>query len=334
MNFEKINLQISKSKLNINLLLYKTVKDLIQTKLSDNQIIILIEKLKLLINSEEKFSKKLDILFNSVEYLSKNKAIQTKIINLFENTILEKKHLIVFKLSLNLIRFKDFILKESKLYTENFRIAEGVHIMDFTYDYNMLILPYSVRVSGSLLIKVLFRKINSKTNEIFKPIQSDIKKIKEIDPETILQIIFAESASQSIRSSSGSSYEKRFEEVLINNNIKYTGQSHDSNLQSVEYDFKLFFKNKSIGVSAKRTLRERYKQNHENVSQLDVDAMFLITLGIDLNEDKVNSILQKNKQYIFVASDLYYKKEYFKNNKRVFPLDKLNNSLIKSILSK
>lgn len=58
MKVEEINLEISKSKLNINLLLYRTVKDIIQSKISDKQIIILIEKIKILVNSNEDFYNK------------------------------------------------------------------------------------------------------------------------------------------------------------------------------------------------------------------------------------------------------------------------------------
>lgn len=57
-----------------------------------------------------------------------------------------------------------------------------------------------------------------------------------------------------------------------------------------------------VGVSAKRTLRERYKQNFENNNLLgDVDYMALITLGIDLNNDKMDNILAKK---VFLLSYL------------------------------
>ena len=57
-----------------------------------------------------------------------------------------------------------------------------------------------------------------------------------------------------------------------------------------------------LGVSAKRTLRQRYKQNFENNNLLgDVDYMVLITLGIDLNKDKMDNILAKK---VFLLSYL------------------------------
>ncbi len=229
----------------------------------------------------------------------------------------------------------DYILEKSKLYSDNFKACDNIHIMDFQYDQNMLNLPYAIRVSGALLIKLLFFEIQQNKNEFYSSLISDIKKIKEIEPETILQIIFAESASQSIRSLSGSNYEERFENVLIANNLTYEGQTFDENIKSVEYDFKITLDNgKKIGVSAKRTLRERYKQNHENIIDLEVDAMILVTLGIDLNKAKVDYILEKEKHYIFVASDLYEQIEYFYNNEKVFPLSELNKETLCNLQKK
>lgn len=63
----------------------------------------------------------------------------------------------------------------------------------------------------------------------------------------------------------------------------------------LEYDFTFYIDDRKYGVSAKRTLKERYKQNFEDVDFLTVDAMFLITLGIDLNEDKLNNIPAQGK---------------------------------------
>ncbi len=331
MNINEI--ELSNSHLAINLLLYRTVKEIIQSKISDNHILKLIEQIKLLITSKEDFETKKNILLNFTQTLSKSKNVQTKLAELVEHSILEDIHFNVFKLSLNILRFKDYILEKSKLYSENFKACEDIHIMDFQYDQNMLNLPYSMRVSGALLIKVLFTEIQKGENEFYSSLTSDIKKINEIDPETILQIIFAESASQSIRSLSGSNYEERFETLLIANNLSYEGQCFDENIRAVEYDFKITLENgKKVGVSAKRTLRERYKQNHENLIDLEVDAMILVTLGIDLNKAKIDSILEKENHYIFVASDLYNRIDCFNNNDRVFALNKINKETLEYIL--
>lgn len=327
----ELELNLDNFRLNINLELYRTIKEVVQIKLSNEQNISIIEKLKLIIDSDDSFEKKLDNFLASLENIAKKQSRKEDILNFISNVILEERSFRILKLSLNLVRFKDFILEKSKILSENFRATENIHIMDFSYDYNMLLLPYSVRVSGALLIKVLFEEIEKSTNSIYEPIKSDLAKMEKLDPDTILQIIYAESASQSIRSTSGSSYETRFEEILKANGIDYKTKSHDSIINAVEYDFMLLVDNKKIGVSAKRTLRERYKQNHEDVDSLEIDAMFLITLGIDLNEEKVKNIIQKKGHFIFVASDIFEKKEYMKKENKVFPINELNNELIRSL---
>ena len=102
--------------------------------------------------------------------------------------------------------------------------------------------------------------------------------------------------NQSIKSDAGSSYESRVYNTLLPIVEDLKGHSHDKNIHSVEYDNTFIFNNKKCGVSAKRTLRERYKQNFEDVSLLEVDYMFVITLGIDLNEEKL---------YVYGAMELY-----------------------------
>ncbi|WP_109741084.1 hypothetical protein [Arcicella aurantiaca] len=308
------------------------MKDVIQIHFSSAQSISLIEKIQLVIKSNEKFEKQLENLQSSIKNIANSTAKSDAISSLIVNNIHRKEHFHVLKLALNLIRFKDYILEKSKLTSETFRTIKTIHILDFAYDYNMLLLPYSVRVAGALLIKILFEDIAKNQDTIYLPLIEDISEIPYIDPDTILQIIYAESASQSIRSTSGSSYEERVKDVLITNGIQYISQSFDSNLGSIEYDFKLTFQDKSIGVSAKRTLRERYKQNHESIENLDVDMMFLITLGIDLNEDKVKYITQKEGHYIFVANDIFSTRSFLTREKKVYPINELTNELIKTLL--
>ena len=61
--------------------------------------------------------------------------------------------------------------------------------------------------------------------------------------------------------------------------------------------------------------------------------MFLITLGIDLNEDKLNNILQKNGQFVIVANEVYEAKDYLKNNPRVLSSKNITANVIKDVLN-
>ncbi len=332
MNLDDLQLELDSSKLNINLSLYRIIKNLIQTKISPNQNIILIEYLILLENTQHSFIEKKECLFQQIEDSKERSTTIVKINNFLDSTILCENDFQLLKIALNLNRFKKLILEKSKLISENFRVDSDIHIMDFAYDYNMLVLPYTVRVAGALLFKLLFKKLKETKTLFYQNIQADLEKIEELDANTISQIIYAESASQSIRSSSGNNYEDRFKTILTTQQIIHEGQSHDSKIAAVEYDFTLSLNNKKIGVSAKRTLRERYKQNHEEVNSLDVDAMLLVTLGIDLNEAKINYITQKEKYYIFVASDIYDKENHLNSNDKVYPLTALNNNLLSTLL--
>ena len=148
----------------------------------------------------------------------------------------------------------------------------------------------------------------------------------------MFMIIVDESINQSIRSDAGQSYEDRVYSLLMTLSDKVEGHSHDKLIPSVEYDFTFDIDGNKYGVSAKRTLRERYKQNFEDIDFLTVDAMFLITLGIDLNEDKLNNILQKKGQYVIVAEEVYEAKEYLKNSPRVISSKQLTRDTIRKML--
>ena len=87
-------------------------------------------------------------------------------------------------------------------------------------------------------------------------------------------------------------------------------------------------------MSAKRTLRERYKQNFEDVNQLSVDAMFLVTLGIDLNEEKLNNIMQRHGYFIVISQEVYDSKSYFKKSKRVISSKDFNKETLQKLFSK
>ena len=100
----------------------------------------------------------------------------------------------------------------------------------------------------------------------------------------------------------------------------------------MEYDFTFKLNGKKAGVSAKRTLRERYKQNHEDIDVLDVDYVFLFTLGTDLNKDKLENILQKNGIYVVVANEIYNERDYLKNNDRVISSNELSREKLKKFM--
>jgi len=189
---------------------------------------------------------------------------------------------------------------------------------------------------------MLIRTENNKSNFILNTSSNEILKLNEkikflsnnsnLNSASIFNLIISESVNQSIKSTAGSNYESRVKEKLLESKsketIEFLNHSHDSKIHSVEYDFIIKYKKFNIGISAKRTLRERYKQNSENVSELDVDAMIVVTLGLDLTEKIMNNILQKKGQYILVSQEIYKTKDFLKTNNRVFSSKDFNFSML------
>ena len=246
--------------------------------------------------------------------------------------------------SIELLLTKDLILEESKSYARvkyKEKIEKIKDKLSLEYDMSNLEYPYGQRVISSLLVFAL-TNIDRETEFILetsknaiKVLNNNLKNIVQkysININNMFMIIIDESINQSIKSDAGQSYENRVHSLLLNISDKVENHSHDDMISSVEYDFIFYIDGKKYGVSAKRTLRERYKQNFEDVDSLTVDAMFLITLGIDLNEDKLNNILQKNGQFVIVADEIYETKDYLKNNPRVLSSKNITKTVIKSLL--
>ena len=86
-------------------------------------------------------------------------------------------------------------------------------------------------------------------------------------------------------------------------------KTHDKNDSSTEFDFFFELNNKTYGIGAKRTLRERYKQFIKTAQMTKIDVMIEITLGIDLTEEKVNSI-RKHNIFLFISDEVYNSNKY------------------------
>ena len=330
-----------------NLHFYTILKLLLKCNFSDKQLILFQETL--LKNSNLK--KKEDL----TKILLSNNGIATENTQKYEdfclliNTIEQCDVLMWIRLidvSIELMFVKGLILEESKIYAKNQYKDLIMNIEDklsLEYDMSNLNMPYGQRVISSLLVFALTDI--ERDNEFLlqtsgKVVKSFSQKLKmlvnnyNINCNNMFSLIMTESMNQSITSDAGQSYESRVSEKLTPIVDKLFGHSHDSKIPSVEYDFIFNIDNYKCGISAKRTLRERYKQNFEDVEMLDVDFMFLFTLGIDLNEEKLNNILQKHGIYVVVSNEIYETKLYLKNNERVLSSNNLSKKTLKEIISK
>lgn len=334
---------INDSEYDNNLLFYTMLKSLLKVQLSDNQLVDLQSLVK---NNQEKFSNDLEG-FKSI-LLESNTIINTEVtryvdysfyINLCEEDNYSK-WCSLNEAAIELMLMKDLILAESRVYALNKYRELTNDITDqlsFDYDISSLSIPYGQRVMSSLLVFALTTleredtlMLNSSSKSI-NNISEIIEKIKvnyDINSNCMFQLVVGESVNQSIKSTAGSSYEARVSFTLQTIVDVLYNHSHDANISSVEYDNTFEIDGIKFGVSAKRTLRERYKQNFEDTDLLEVDYMFLITLGIDLTRDKVNNILQKKGIFIIVASEIYESKDYLRNNPKIISSEELTREKI------
>lgn len=325
-----------------NLLFYTILKDLLKCQLSEKKLMILQESIEQ--NNNLSCKKMKQLLSNDIVKESTRAYDDLMILlNLANdgNYNMWKELLLV---SIELLLTKDLILEESKSYARvkyKEKIEKIKDKLSLEYDMSNLEYPYGQRVISSLLVFAL-TNIDRETEFILetsknaiKVLNNNLKNIVQkysININNMFMIIIDESINQSIKSDAGQSYENRVHSLLLNISDKVENHSHDNMISSVEYDFIFYIDGKKYGVSAKRTLRERYKQNFEDVDFLTVDAMFLITLGIDLNEDKLNNILQKNGQFVIVADEIYETKDYLKNNPRVLSSKNITKDVIKNLI--
>lgn len=331
----KTKINISNIEYTNNLNFYSCLKFLLQCGLSDKQL-LLVQKT---VNTAKTlgYEKLTDSLLKD-GFIMKSSVAKYDNFNYFVNSI-EKKNLDMWcdfiNVACELFLIKDLIIQEAKQFALREYKKELNEITDnlsVEYDMSGLHLPYGQRVISALLVYVLTDSnreydyfLSSSENSIktFQNIFNPVIKKYSININNIFQIIMDESMNQSIKSDAGSSYESRVYNTLLPIVENLKGHSHDKNLHSVEYDNTFTYNGRYCGVSAKRTLRERYKQNFEDVSLLEVDYMFVITLGIDLSEDKLSNILQKEKHFVIVSKEQFESKKFLKSNPRVISSDNI-----------
>jgi len=330
-----------------NLYFYTILKNMVQVGFNENQLITLqsiIRKNKN--NYLNDFLGLQSVLLDSGAVIkdgTKKYENYLNLVNLIDNDKYDAWTSMV-DVAIDLILFKDLILQEAKAYvigqqkdSEN-RIDDKLSI---EYDMSNLCLPYGQKVISSLLVYAL-TDIERKSEFILNTSGKHVKEINDklnylvknynINCNNMLLLIVDESVSQSIKSTAGSSYEDRVQLSLMGKVDNLQSHSHDSNITAMEYDFTFNLNGKKIGISAKRTLRERYKQNHEDIDILDVDYVFLFTLGTDLNKDKLDNILQKNGMYVVVASEIYDSRDYLKHNEKVVSSNEITREKLEELI--
>jgi hypothetical protein len=157
-------------------------------------------------------------------------------------------------------------------------------------------------------------------------------KNRGVEPNQIFMLMFNESINQSIISDSGSNYEDRILNVLLSIGIDESKikKIHDKDDSSTEFDFFFELDNKTYGIGAKRTLRERYKQFIKTAQMSQIDVMIEITLGIDLTLEKVKAIRNHNI-FLFVADEVYQTTLYLQEIEGVYSSKDLTIEVLMSL---
>lgn len=327
MNIEK--LEINKTKFDINLKFYFFLKYLVKTKLTDSQAN---EILKVcVLNSKNNFKITIVKIIKYIENKIKTNSPKQKLIFEVIDEVSSEIDLKLFIFSLKLYMIKDLLLQEAKLKDLlDISKLENLDPLSLEYDKITIYSPYSTRVNGALLSLIFFEKLdNRETNFISQDADDFIEnlstlaielKTNGIEPNQIFMLMFSESINQSIISDSGSNYEDRILSVLTSIGIDENKieKTHDKDDSSTEFDFFFELQNKTYGIGAKRTLRERYKQFIKTAQMTTIDVMIEITLGIDLTEEKVKAIRNHNV-FLFIADEVYNSYQYLRDIDGVYP---------------
>ncbi len=341
MKIEK--LEIKKEKFDINLKFYFFLKYLVKTQLSNEQISIILKIYAVNINTKEIPEIVSNILKDTITKSTKKALNQKNYLEIILDEIVSLIDLKLFIFSLKLYVIKDLLLQEAKLKNLlDITKLESIDPLSLEYDKITVYSPYSTRINGALLSLIFFDKLeNQQTDFISKDAEYFIKHLSQyaldlknngVEPNQIFMLMFSESINQSIISDSGSNYEDRILSVLTSigiNKNKIT-KEHDKDDSSTEFDFFFELNNKTYGIGAKRTLRERYKQFIKTAQMSKIDVMIEITLGIDLTEEKVNAIRNHNV-YLFVADEVYQNYKYLQQTKGVFSSKDLTMKILKEL---
>ena len=328
MKIEK--LKISKEKIDINLQFYCFLKKLVKIKLSNQDILKIMEEYNLLGSNLDLFTENVSDLVKG----NKNKALKEILVEF--KTVVDIK---LFIFSLKIYNIKDAILQEAKM-VQSSAIQNLQHLdpLSLEYDKFSVIKPYTTRVSSALITllffeRLEFKKINFMSEDslnFLEELSREFLKFKALGLESnqIFMLIMAETVNQSIISDSGSNYESRILSVLTKNGINNIVKIHDKDDKSTEFDFFFEINNRTFGIGAKRTLRERYKQFIKTSLTSKIDVMIEITLGLDLTKEKAKTIVQHGT-YLFVSDEVYKDNKYLQEINNIYSVKDLTIDTLK-----
>lgn len=322
----------------------------------------LYSNMKKLFSSDYKLKDALkqDLYYKCIEYLDddlKLEKIKSKLITFIENHPKLKKSPIkvdeyiriissweykidvyLFAISLVLMLHKNQVVFEIKKLVEYSmdEIITDYHPLTLTYNSLTVAPIYMIRGITLSYIKDYISNLYSE-DENFEMLYDKLVESK-IDVLGPFDQIITESLKQSSLVSGGAKYEDSIYSYLTDtlgldkeiNSIKVF--THEDN-NSLENDIEFMYKGLKFGISAKKSLRERYKQ-YVNTSGdgSSLDVMMTITLGTDLNKAKADTLVNQYGVYVFVSPEVYEERKYLHKFNKVYPIFDLTTDLLDEIV--
>ena len=289
-------------------------------------------------NLKNKKTNFIRLLENKLNTSKKSEKIAeyTRIVNLWKTNSDSD----LFIMAIYLIKIKEDIINKVKK-TMNSKVI-NYDKLSLKYDNESSLTAFDARVTSCIYSKEIIKDLlNNKESKKIVSLSKEeqlnlyklIKKFPKIDLESCFMPIILESINQGITSNAGSSYEDRIYDKLIEIGIhksNITEYGH-SEVGSVEHDFIFKYKNKLIGISAKRTLRERYKQYVNLAENTETDYMIAITLGTDLTINKAKTIVHFGVK-LFIAPEIYKNNKDLQKIDGVYPTTKFNKKTFDKII--
>lgn len=291
--------------------LYLYLKKLIQSKLS-KKIINDIINFYYYNEDKELFIKCCNNHINSAELLG--------IINNLNDDTLE-----IFILSLQLVLLKSDIFKMINEYKRSL-YNEITNSNKLTLYSNKLYseVSYKLRVYLISLIKEIDKIDHYKFNNLYRLLKN------KINVEDVYLLIMNECLNQSILSNAGLSFEDNIEELLISCGIdNYKKYQYDKFEKLTEYDFYFKLQNRSFGISAKTSFRERHKQ-FQKTKNTHTDVLIQITTGSDISKQVIENI-RNNNIYIFIYDEIYNNNNYMTGIYGLYPISQFSKELLENL---
>ena len=244
----------------------------------------------------------------------------------------------LFAISLVLMLHKNQVVFEIKKLVEYSmdEIITDHHPLTLTYNSLTVAPIYMIRGITLSYIKDYISNLYSE-DENFEMLYDKLVESK-IDVLGPFDQIITESLKQSSLVSGGAKYEDSIYSYLTDtlgldkeiNSIKVF--THEDN-NSLENDIEFMYKGLKFGISAKKSLRERYKQ-YVNTSGdgSSLDVMMTITLGTDLNKAKADTLVNQYGVYVFVSPEVYEERKYLQKFNKVYPIFDLTTDLLDEIV--